>query len=109
MFSITIEQSIISLALSVSFGVFVHDTHIDKAALYVVTPSQLTQLIADTAKISVHLHTHAERTSLTQALSDVNSSNSHLHARYRERKHLKAKHLSNGGMVTPTTLVLEDV
>lgn len=103
---VTLEQTIISLAICVAGSIFVHDMHIDKATIVAMTPKQMSHRLESTVKISSHLHTHAERNSLGQAVKDVNNASNHLHARYRERKHLKAKYLSGGGMLTPNELLL---
>jgi hypothetical protein len=103
---ITLEQSIISLTLGVVASIFMHDMHIDKAAIVAMTPPQLNAHLDNSTKLGGHLHTHAERGSIAQAVKDVNNANSHLHARYRERKHLKAKHLNSGGSAVPIALLV---
>lgn len=102
---VTLEQSIISLALGVAASIFMHDMHIDKAAVVAMTPPQLSAHLEGTVKLGGHLHTHAERGSIAQAVKDVNNANSHLHARFRERKHLKGKHLSRSNAATSTALL----
>jgi hypothetical protein len=102
---VTIEQSIISLALGIAASIFVHDMHIDKATVVAMTPPQLSAHLESSVKLGGHLHTHAERGSIAQAVKDVNNANSHLHARFRERKHLKGKHLSRGNVATPPALL----
>lgn len=60
-----ITQSFIGLlALSTMCGVLVHDTHIDKATVHVL--SHLNGNADAGASISSHPHTHSERNSLGQ-------------------------------------------
>lgn len=59
----TITQSFIGLlALSTMCGVLVHDTHIDKAAVHVL--SHLNGSGDNSVSVSANPHTHSERNSL---------------------------------------------
>ncbi len=97
-----IEQSVISIIMGLAVSIGLHDTHLDRATMVAVTPPSLNQMLAQTAKISVHFHTHVERTSLGE-VSSMENANPHRHARFRERKHMKNKYHLKGGRLAPLT------
>lgn len=94
-----IQKTLVAMIMSLTFSIGLHDTNLDKVTVLVVTPPSLTNA-ADSVHVSVHLHPHAEKTSIKEAAQEKNP-NPARNVRFRERKHLKNKHHQNGGRMTP--------
>lgn len=89
MFSFFLNSFAIGLSVSTALGIFVHDTKIDKFALTALTlPAMVAGYEASSklTHISPDLHTHAERTSITQAVNDLRSSNPRIQPRHKDDK-----------------------
>lgn len=97
-----IQKSLVGMIMSLSLSIGLHDTNLDKVAVLVATPPSVNNA-ADSVHVSVHLHTHAEKTSIKEAAQEKNP-NPARNVRFRERKHLKNKHHQNGGRMTPVTM-----
>lgn len=89
MFSFFINSFAIGLSVSTALGIFVHDTKIDKFALTALTlPAMVAGYEASTklTHIAPDLHTHAERTSITQAVNDLRAQNPRIQPRHNDDK-----------------------
>ena len=89
----------IFVSISTATGVFVHDTHIDKAAATALTAPAVMAYEANTKQMSLipDLHTHSERGSLSQAVHDLKTQNPRIQPRATEdKKHLLQKRVAKG-------------
>lgn len=96
--AILINPLAILVSLSTATGVFVHDTHIDKAATALVAPA-IIAYEANTKQLSLapDLHTHAERGALSQAVHELKAANPRIQPRISEdKKHLLQKRVARG-------------
>ena len=96
-----IHPLIVLASLSTASGVLIHDTRIDKMAVTALA-SPVTAPSYDTgnAKLinfAIDAHTHTERHSLAQVVSDFKTPNPRLQPRTSEdRKHLTQKLVPKG-------------
>ena len=76
------------LSFTTAVGVFVHDTRIDKATLTVMAVPAV--VVAYQAGASMHLggdlHTHSERSSLSQSVNDIKGQNPRVQPRSNSDK-----------------------
>lgn len=91
----------IFVSVSTATGVFVHDTHIDKAtatATAIAAPAVMAyESSTKQTGISPELHTHAERGSLSQAVQDLKTQNPRVQPRHNDdKKHLLQKRVAKG-------------
>ena len=100
MFSNFIHPLVILISLSTASGVFVHDTHIDKAAETALALPAIMASYDNSAKLaglSAEAHTHVERSSLSQTVHAFNAHTPGLQPRATEdKKHLMQKHVGRG-------------
>lgn len=89
---------IVFLSLSTAAGVFVHDMKIDKAVTALSVPPALTVLESgNKLSLSPDLHTHSERTSLSQAVNDLKSPSPRVLPRsHEDKKHLLQNNTPRG-------------
>ena len=62
-----IRLAIASLAISITMGVFLHDSHLDMATVSAITRVDLTSKDVAEGKVSPELHTHGEHVSVKKA------------------------------------------
>lgn len=100
MFSFFINSFAIGLSVSTALGIFVHDTKIDKFTLTALAlPAAVAgyEASAKLAHLSPDLHTHAERTSIAQAVHDLRAQNPRIQPRHNDdKKHLLQRHAARG-------------
>lgn len=102
MFSnILINPLIILATLSTASSVLLHDARLDKMAVTALAaPATAPSYDATSNKLinfSTDAHTHAERHSLAQVVSDFKTPNPRLQPRGNEdKKHLMQKHVPRG-------------
>jgi hypothetical protein len=98
MFTNFINSLAILVSLSTASGILVHDTHIDKAAMTVLSlPSMLDHY--DTAgKLSglADAHTHVERSSFARTANAFASNTPSIQPRSDDKKHMMQKHVARG-------------
>jgi hypothetical protein len=97
MFPIAIINTIsIIVSMSTMMGVLLHDTHTDKAALTAISgPSVYMSSDANTKMLGGDPHTHTERHSFSQSISELKTENPRLQPRYiDDRKHILQKKLT---------------
>lgn len=96
-FSFILSPCALALSICTSTGVFVHDMHLDKAA---VTALSMPVVTAAYEKASIPQigasHTHTERGSLSQTLHDLRSTTPRMLPREDQRKHVLAKRVVRG-------------
>lgn len=104
-FLITIYTIILSL--STAAGVFVHDLKLDAMALTAIAAPVVLAGGVQKA-LSGELHTHSDRGSLTQAVSDAKGNNpllqprsAHKNKKYLTKRSMLVGHRSLFGMVIP--------
>lgn len=89
LFSTLLNSLAIVLSLSTATGVLVHDLKIDKAAMTVLAAPLLTTAVEASTKtmaVQPELHTHVERTTLSQALLNAQTNSPSLQPRANEDK-----------------------
>ncbi len=59
-----IKSSSILIVIATTFGVLMHDIHLDKAAAVISLPAYIASTNALEKTLSPHYHTHVERASL---------------------------------------------
>lgn len=100
MFSKSIKPLVITLSLATAFGIFVHDSRIDKAtAAAVALPAILVtyHLGSVMTLLGSDAHTHTERLSLSQAVNDLKAQNPRMQPRSSDdKKHLMQRYVSRG-------------
>ena len=64
-----IKTSSIVVVLATTFGILMHDIHLDKAAAVVSLPAYIASSGALERSLSPHFHTHVERASIPRASS----------------------------------------
>jgi hypothetical protein len=98
--SFIINPIAILISISTAAGVFVHDMKIDKMTLTALAlPAVIASYEASSkfAGLSPDLHTHAERSSLSQVVNDLKAQNPRIQPRTNEdKKHLMQKHAARG-------------
>ena len=81
----------LALSLSTAGGLLLHDTNVDKAMVKAVSQH------ADVTAPGAMPHTHSERSSLHQAIRDLNASQPRTQPRGQEdRKYVQAKPSARG-------------
>ena len=100
MFNLIINPLAIAISVSTAFGIFIHDTKIDKFAMTALAlPAVVASYDASAklAHIAPDLHTHAERTSISQAVNDLRAQNPRVQPRHNDdKKHLMQRHAARG-------------
>lgn len=89
----------ILVSISTATGVFVHDTHLDKAAATALTMPAVMVYEANTKQLNLapDLHTHSERGSLSQTVHDLKTQNPRIQPRTQEdKKHLLQNRVARG-------------
>lgn len=66
-----IKNSSIAIVIITTFGVLMHDIHLDKAAAVVSLPAYIASTGALEKSLSPHFHTHVERASIPRATSSL--------------------------------------
>ena len=104
---ITLQRSLIGLALFTAVGVLVHDTKLDQAATIALSiPIGLSVgAAASTVKLKGDAHTHVERAAFDKSAKTANG----MPPRGDNRKYLLTKHARGFNMPEPHTLVYEPV
>lgn len=89
----------IAIALSTTFGILMHDIHLDKAAAVVSRPAYLATTGALESSLSPQYHTHVERASLPRPSTHRSSLPNVTPPREGDRRHVNAKKVvfSTGG------------
>lgn len=100
MFNLIINPLAVAISVSTALGIFVHDTKIDKFTMTALAlPAIVASYDASTklAHMAPDLHTHAERTSISQAVNDLRAQNPRVQPRHNDdKKHLLQRHASRG-------------
>lgn len=99
MFAFLINPILAIMSLSTAAGVLLHDTRIDKAAVTALAlPTAVISLDGSNklAGISGDLHTHTERTSLSQAVHDLKGQTQRTLPRNEDKKHALPKFVTKG-------------
>ena len=100
MFPIQIlQQTVISFALTTSFGVLVHDTKIDHAtSVALALPVALAgyELGPQVPKLGSEGHTHIERVSLANAIRDLHAGTPRIQPREDYKRFSLSKHVVKG-------------
>lgn len=100
MFAALIHPITIFVSLSTATGVLMHDTRLDKVATSAIAPFSATANYEGNTKVvnfASDLHTHSERTSLTQAVHDLKTQSPRIQPRSSEdKKHMLQKHVARG-------------
>lgn len=100
MFTTLLNSFAIILSLNTATGVLVHETKVDKATVTVLAPPLLVDsfdVSTKSASIQSELHTHVERTSIAQALSNERSEAPSTRPRaFDDKKYLLPKNVVRG-------------
>ena len=99
MFAYLINPLLALMSLGTATGVLLHDTRIDKATVTALAlPAAVVSLDGSSkfAGISSDLHTHAERTSLSQAIHDLKGQMPRTLPRNEDKKHALPKFVAKG-------------
>jgi hypothetical protein len=99
MFTFLINPILAIMSLSTATGVLLHDTRIDKATVTALAlPAAVVSLDGSSklAGISGDLHTHTERTSLSQAVHDLKGQTPRILPRNEDKKHTLPKFVARG-------------
>lgn len=95
-----IKPIVISISLATAFGIFVHDSRIDKAtAAAIALPAVVVtyHLSSVMTLLGSDAHTHTERGSLAQAVLDLKAQNPRLQPRSSEdKRHQLQKYAARG-------------
>ena len=76
----------LTFCLGTASSVLIHDTNVDKAMVTAVT-NHAQHMTNPIAKPGNDPHTHSERTSLHQAIRDLNASQPRVQPRNQDEKH----------------------
>lgn len=89
----SVKLIIASVALSTTMGVFVHDSHLDRATLAAMTRAEAkTDPSATSAvKIQQELHTHGEHARVTKNPGNANAPDPRDQTKNREQKKVSNK------------------
>jgi len=97
MFSNLINSLVVMTSLATSGSLFVHELSIDKATAAMAPPAlSVTSAASKSLSLGGNAHTHTERTSLSQALSDLRAHNPQIQPRNETKKHLMQKRVAKG-------------
>lgn len=99
MFASLLNPILAIMSLSTVTGVLVHDTRIDKAMVTALAlPAAIVSVDSSSklAGLSGDLHTHAERTSLSQAVHDLKGQTPRIVPRNEDKKHTLPKFVAKG-------------
>lgn len=86
-----VKLTSVAIALSTTFGILMHDIHLDKAAAVVSRPAYLTTTGALESSLNPNYHTHVERASLPRPSVQRSSLPNVTPPREGDRRHINAK------------------
>lgn len=87
----------VAFGLSTAGAVLVHDTSIDKAMVTAITVKAIDTGGSNAVSLGTNPHTHSERSSLFQAVRDLNASQPRTQPRGSDdRKYIQAKPSARG-------------
>lgn len=91
-----ISTTSVLASLLTLFGVFLHDTRLDKATVIATTPMQAHYASAPKAMLQGDAHTHVERSSFSQAMRIYQTSTPGVQPRGDERRHVMQRNVPKG-------------
>lgn len=98
-----IQRSLITLSILTAFGVLVHDMKLDRVAMTALALPVVIASFEGSSRLALFTndaHTHVERTSLSEALSDLKTPSPRIQPRAADdRKHLQQRVVARGSQL----------